>query len=128
MHSIPNSASVLQLFHFAQMKMSGNFQAFNYNDVAINRMTYGTSQPPKYNLTKITVPTAIFYSNSDEVSNSTDVLFLHTKLRNVTELYRVPIKDFRHIDFIYSRFVRDVINEKVISTLQMHNQYTKDTR
>lgn len=121
MHSIPNSASVLQLFHFAQMKISGQFQPYKYEDAATNRLLYGISLPEPYNLTRATVPVTIIYSQSDEVANSSDVLCLHSKLQNVTELYRVQIKDFKHIDFIYSRFVREAINEKVIEALKMAN-------
>lgn len=125
-HSIPNSASVLQLFHFAQMKMTGKFIPYNYKDVATNRLKYGVSLPEPYNLTKTIVPVTIIYSTSDEVSNAADILQLYSQLQNVTELYRVPIKDFKHIDFIYSRFVRNVINEKVINALQMavNDQYS----
>lgn len=64
------------------------------------------------------------YSASDEVSNGNDVALLRAQLQNVPELYQVPIKDFKHIDFIYSRFVREVINENVIDVLQMADQYS----
>lgn len=88
---------------------------------------YGISPPDLYDLTKTTVPITILYSKNDKVSNSTDVFLLHEQLQNVTELYQVPISDFKHIDFIYSRFVREVINEKVIKTLQKANQYFAGT-
>lgn len=109
---------MLQLFHFAQMKMTGKFSPFRYKDANINRLKYGVSPPEPYNLTMTTVPVTIIYSHTDEVSNSSDVMMLYSQLKNVTELYQVPMKDFKHIDFIYSRFVRDVINEKVIDALQ----------
>lgn len=114
----------MQLFHFAQMKMSGQFQPFNYGDVEINRLIYGISTPEPYNLTKTTVPVTIIYSTNDEVSNSNDVTQLRSQLQHVTQLYQVPIKEFKHIDFIYSRFVREVINENVINVLQMADQYS----
>lgn len=121
-HSIPNSASVLQLFHFAQMKLSGKFQPYNYKYATVNRLIYGLSPPEPYNLTLTTVPVTIIYSNGDQVSNSTDVFHLHSQLQNVNELYQVPIKDFKHIDFIYSRFVRDFINDKVIDVLKLADE------
>lgn len=123
-HSIPNSASVLQLFQFAQMKMMGKFIPYNYENQTRNCLMYGTSPPLSYNLTKTTVPITIIYSESDEASNSSDVLQLNAQLQNVTDLYVVPLKDFKHIDFIYSRFVREMINEKVIDALQMADQYS----
>lgn len=103
------------------MKITGKFQPYNYGDASANRLIYGTSPPEPYDLTLTTVPVTIIYSNSDQVSDSNDVIHLYTQLRNVTELYRVPIKDFKHIDFIYSRFVRDFINNKVIDVLKLAN-------
>lgn len=114
----------MQLFHFAQMKMSGEFQPFIYEDASKNRLMYGISPPTPYNLTATTVPVTIIYSTSDEVSNSSDVALLRSQLQNVNELYQVPIKDFKHIDFIYSRFVRETINDIVIDALQVANQYS----
>lgn len=114
----------MQLLQFAQMKMKGNFIPYNYENATINRLMYGTSPPQPYNLTKTTVPVTIIYSKSDEVSNSSDVAQLNAQLQNVTDIYVVPIEDFKHIDFIYSRFVREIINEKVIDALQMADQYS----
>lgn len=123
-HSIPNSASVMQLFHFAQLKMSGKFHPFHYKDAATNRLIYGTSPPEPYDLALTSVPITIMYSRSDEVSNATDVLHLYSQLQNVTQLYQIPIKNFKHIDFIYSRFVREFINDKVIDALKLADQYS----
>lgn len=123
-YSIPNSASVRQLFHFAQFKISGTFRPYRYDDSATNQLIYGKSLPDPYDLTQTSVPITIIYSRSDEVSNATDVLYLYTQLQNVTELYQVPIKDFKHIDFIYSRFVRQFVNDKVIDALKLSDQYS----
>lgn len=107
--------------------MTGTFSPFRYKNAAINRLKYGVTPPEPYNLTETTVPVTIIYSQSDEVSNSSDVMMLNAKLQNVTEVYQVPMKEFKHIDFIYSRFVRNVINEKVIDVLQMANDQYSDT-
>lgn len=112
----------MQLFHFAQMKISGQFQPYNYDDAVVNRLIYGISPLEPYNLTLTTVPVSILYSISDQVSNSTDVIYLQSQLPNVTELYQLPIKDFQHIDFIYSRFVRDFVNDKVIDVLKLADE------
>lgn len=114
----------MQLFHFAQLKMSGKFHPFHYKDAATNRLIYGTSPPEPYDLALTSVPITIMYSRSDEVSNATDVLKLYSQLQNVTQLYQVPIKNFKHIDFIYSRFVREFINDKVIDALKLADQYS----
>lgn len=114
----------MQLFHFAQWKISGEFHPYIYKDATTNRLIYGASPPKPYDLKQTSVPITIIYSKSDEVSNATDVLYLYSQLQNVTELYQIPIKDFKHIDFIYSRFVREFINDKVIDALKLSDQYS----
>lgn len=72
------------------------------------------SQPLLYNLSHATVPITIFYSKSDESANFTDVTYLSTQLPHVQNLYQIQSDDFKHIDFIYSRFVRKLLNDKII--------------
>lgn len=60
----------------------------------------------------------MFYSSRDESANFEDVMYLRQQLPNVGEIYKIPNDDFKHIDFIYSRFVRKLINEKIIDVLQ----------
>lgn len=116
----------MQLFHFAQIQLSGKFQPYDhsYDDDATNQLIYGKSLVEPYNLTQTSVPITIIYSRNDEVSNVTDVLHLYTQLQNVTELYQIPIQNFKHIDFIYSRFVREFVNDKVIDALTLADQYS----
>lgn len=109
-----------QLYHFAQLKRSANFQQYDYQDEKLNVKYYGKSKPPSYNLTNVIAPITILYSKSDESANYTDVELLSTKLPNLRELYQISSDDFKHIDFIYSRFVRKFVNEKIIDLLKKY--------
>lgn len=114
---IPNTASIRQLYHFAQLKNTGKFQQYDYLNTKLNVKYYGSPQPPSYNLSSVTAPITILYSHSDESANFTDVEYLSTKLPNLRGMFQIPSNDFKHIDFIYSRFVRKLVNDNVLYVL-----------
>lgn len=107
-----------QIYHFAQMYMFKSFQPYDYEDDKENLVHYGVPIPQPYNITHITAPVSLFYSQNDESSVVIDVMQLADKLPNLQEMYQVPSDDFRHIDFIYSCFVRTLINDRVIDVLE----------
>lgn len=117
----PAGASTKQALHYIQLIRSGDFRQFDYEDKKLNHIMYGSQIPPSYNLTQITVPVNLFYSKDDTTAIFQNVVELQSKLPNVKQSYIVPIPKFEHVDFIYSRFVREALNEKIINTIQMAN-------
>lgn len=122
MKNTPNSASLRQIYHYAQLKRSGKFRQYDYGSAKENQAVYSTTEPPEYNLTKISSRINLFYSEHDESSKYEDILVLRGKLPNVGEFYKIESDDFKHIDFIYSRFVRHLINDKIINVLKAADQ------
>lgn len=106
-----------QLYHFAQLKRTGQFRKNDHWVQKFNQKYYGITQPPLYNLSHVTVPFTILYSKSDESANFIDVEYLSTQLPRVQNFYQIPSDDFKHIDFIYSRFVRKLLNDIIITFL-----------
>lgn len=100
------------------MKMSKTFQPYDFNDAKANLYHYGSPSPIPYNLAKVTTPVTLIYSKSDESADFTDVIHLNAVLSNVRRAYQVPSNDFKHVDFIYSRFVRKLINDQIIDILE----------
>lgn len=115
--AVPNSASMLQIYHFAQMNMLKSFQPYDYENPKENLIHYGVTAPQPYNISHITAPVSLFYSQNDESSVVVDVMKLASQLPNMQEMYEVPSNDFKHIDFIYSCWVRTLINDRVIDVL-----------
>lgn len=60
----PAGSSTKQFLHFAQEVNSGRFCKYDFGWFK-NLMFYGSINPPDYNLKKITSPVALFYGNSD---------------------------------------------------------------
>lgn len=116
--AVPNSASLLQIYHFVKMYTSKSFQPYDYEDSAENIAHYGVAVPQPYNISRITAPISLFYSQNDESSVVVDVMKLASQLPTMRDMYEVPSNDFRHIDFIYSCFVRTLINDRVIDVLK----------
>lgn len=74
-----------------------------------------------YDLRRVTVPTVLYYSPGDLTANERNVLKIPSLIRNVIETYKVSDYDFTHIDFIYSVYVRERVNEKVLATIQKND-------
>lgn len=60
----PVGSSVKDITHFAQLMRSGRFQRFDYGPDG-NSLRYNSRSPPEYNLSKLTVPTALFFGQYD---------------------------------------------------------------
>lgn len=117
----PAGASVRQFLHYIQWERSGGFNQFDYDSKRINRMKYGRDTPPPYNLTQATIPINIYYSKDDTLVAADNIIELQSKLKNLKSTYLVPIDDFNHVDFIYSRYLRKVVNDKLISNIDKTN-------
>lgn len=99
-----------------------DFRQFDYENKRQNKLIYGSSFPPIYNLSQVTVPINLYYSSGDTTAMLENVLKLRSQLPNVKRSYLVPLSNFEHVDFIYSRFVRKSLNEMIISTMEMANK------
>ncbi|POI28703.1 hypothetical protein CIB84_007547 [Bambusicola thoracicus] len=93
----PDGTSVKNIIHWAQVKMSGEFKAFDYGSK--NQAIYHQEKPPYYQLEKMPVPTAVWSGGEDWVADQRDVLLL---LPRITHLISYEhITDWNHWDFIW---------------------------
>ncbi|KAG7173669.1 Lipase 3-like 3 [Homarus americanus] len=86
--------------HLLQLHRSRRFQAFDYGEER-NLEKYGTPLPPPL-LNRVKVPVGLFYSDNDWVVDALDVLRTASELPSLALLHRVPLKDFNHLDFLWS--------------------------
>ncbi|XP_026497966.2 lipase 3-like [Vanessa tameamea] len=112
--------------HFAQEIMAdGSFQQFDYGSKD-NLKIYGTEKPPKYDLSKITLPITLFWAENDLLSSEKDVQLLFENLPpSSRQIYKVPDQDFNHLDYLWAIDVSKLVNEEVINTL--NNAYSADS-
>lgn len=95
---------------------------FDYDNVTINREVYGTDKPPPYDLSKVTASVNLIYSNGDATATAENAEKIKNILPNVKWTYVVPDDNFAHIDFSYSRFLRERLNDKVIERINAANK------
>ncbi|XP_061713891.1 lysosomal acid lipase/cholesteryl ester hydrolase-like [Cydia pomonella] len=108
---MPTGASAAQFVHFGQLVNSGRFSRFDFGE-DINMVEYGLPSPPDYDVTKITVPVEMFYSDNDMLSAEADVDILKGKLPYVIG-YNF-LEGFTHLDFLYAYNAKDKIYDKIL--------------
>lgn len=122
MVNTPAGAALRQGIHYVQLIRDGGFRQFDYDDKKTNQEMYGSDIPPSYNLTQITVPINLFHSKDDDTASFDNVMQLKPMLPNLKITYLVPVADFEHVDFIYSRYIRKAINDRLITTINNVNR------
>ncbi|XP_053603529.1 lipase 1-like [Plodia interpunctella] len=114
---IPAGASTKTLAHFIQGYRNKQFQRFDYG-LRKNLLLYSSIQPPDYDVSKVTVPLSLFVSESDRLSDISDVKILVPKLRNIKRYFEFNrTLDFTHIEFAYGRRVNEYINYPTLKIL-----------
>ncbi|KAH6924809.1 hypothetical protein HPB50_025536 [Hyalomma asiaticum] len=75
-------------------------------------------KPPEYPVKRINVPVALFSSAGDTVADPADVADLVHALGSTVVLdYVVPIRNFRHTDFVLGYNAADVLHDVMIAIL-----------
>ncbi|XP_020278819.1 lipase 3-like isoform X2 [Pseudomyrmex gracilis] len=113
----PAGASSKQLTHYNQLIYSKSFQKYDHG-AKKNLTLYGSTEPPKYNLERLTVPIAIFYSHNDRFLDYADVETLVSKLPNVVQIEAISYKMFNHVDFLWGRDAKELLYDKILSALK----------
>lgn len=101
--------------------MSNEFRRYDWGPTK-NKAVYGTEVPPSYDITKITSKVHLYVGLADESANVKDVARLPELLPNLEELYEIPDETWGHLDFIFARQVKEVINDKVIASSKAYDQ------
>merc|ERR1711998_156693 len=68
----PAGISMKGVDHYAQSIRNGGFKEFDYGKNR-NMQEYGQFEPPSYDLSKISVPTALFVGEHDDLGDPEDV-------------------------------------------------------
>ncbi|GLH13079.1 Lipase 1 [Gryllus bimaculatus] len=115
MSHTPAGASSKTLLHFLQEILSDEFQMWDYG--LTNIFHYGSLSPPKYNVSKVTVPVAIHYSIGDRITGKTDVDRLFRNTRNTIGKFQVPKDHFSHMDFVWGVHSKELIYDLIIGLM-----------
>ncbi|KAI3422394.1 hypothetical protein GPALN_012912 [Globodera pallida] len=119
----PAGTSTWNILHWAQMRNSGKMQKFDFGSKEINRQHYGQETPPVYNLSRIAVPTYLYYSEADWLADARDIE--ETILRSVPPQFikkAQKLPDFNHFDFVWGMLAPDKIYRQITETAKRHEK------
>ena len=107
----------LKYFFYFQEVNSRKFSHYDYGSAAANILAYNSSTPPEYDLAKVTVPVALFWSDNDWLADPKDVKYLTSNLPNIVLNERIPLPKFNHIDFLWAIDADVLVYKKIVSLL-----------
>ncbi|XP_014270326.1 lipase 3 [Halyomorpha halys] len=116
---LPAGTSTASLVHYGQSMQTGDFRMFDYGPEG-NKRIYKTNIPPRYDIEKITAPSAFFTGANDLLAVPTDVTKLVNRMPNLVMVYKVPFPAFNHMDFLFASDVMNLLYEKVLKILQQY--------
>lgn len=76
------------------------------------------STPPKYDVSKITTPTYLFWSPTDWLADETDVEILAYQLPQQTLAGYYKFEDYNHMDFLWGMRAAPEIYTKILEILK----------
>ncbi|GJQ87658.1 hypothetical protein Trydic_g17477 [Trypoxylus dichotomus] len=114
----PAGSSTKQLLHYAQEMRSAKFRKYDHG--MLNLFHYGSLIPPDYDLSKVTAPVALAYSQNDWLSSVVDVHQLASELPNVVEYHLVSDKRFNHLDYLFAIDCKELLYNRLLSWLEKH--------
>nr|CAD7204041.1 unnamed protein product [Timema douglasi] len=117
MGHLPAGSSTNQLLHYAQGINSAKYREFSYGMIK-NLATYGSLTPPDYDLSKITAPVFLHWSDNDWMADTKDVRELESKLPNVKGSIRVPLATFNHLDYMWAIDAKPLLYDTVLENMK----------
>lgn len=112
----PAGTSVKNMAHFCQMVQTNKFRMYDYGSPSKNMEHYGQSTPPAYNVSAMTVPVALYWSQKDWLADPTDVRALLPQLPS--KLYDKYITNWDHLDFIWGMDAATVVYYDIIKNMK----------
>ncbi|XP_027711747.1 lipase member K-like [Vombatus ursinus] len=120
MSNYPGATSVQNVIHWAQLITSGQLQAFDWEDPALNMVHYNQVTPPLYNVTPMMVPTMLWSGGEDVMADPLDVDSL---LPNIpTLIYHKRIPYYNHMDFCLGMDAPQQVFYEVINMIKKNMQ------
>lgn len=111
-----------ELVHLLQVSESDIFRQYDYGKRK-NLQIYGYPEPPTYNLSRITVPTYLYYGPNDLFVSERDLFKFAKQLPNYKSAYRVPYDKFNHLDYIWAKNANELLYPLLLETIYKYNRY-----
>ncbi|CAF1372896.1 unnamed protein product, partial [Adineta steineri] len=117
----PDGTSVKNMIHFAQGVQTNQFQAYDYGSAQKNQLHYNQTTPPEYDLQRLKIPTAIFYSGKDWLADPVDVAYIFDNLQNL--VYEKYTPEYNHLDFVWALSANKIIYYDLLNVMKKYHPY-----
>lgn len=113
----PTDFSWGQFLHYTQLVKVDKFQKYDFG--SRNKQIYRQTTPPQYNISQISAPVALFYSDADLTTVNVDVQKLKSQLRNVVYEQQLDAsEDFNHLDYVWGKDVAQIVYAALLNLLK----------
>ncbi|GLV33498.1 uncharacterized protein CBL_20232, partial [Carabus blaptoides fortunei] len=109
---IPDNFAIKELAHFSQLARSGKFRNFDYGTVG-NLKIYNGTEPPDYDLSKVTAPVAIYCSENDWQSSAVDADQLFQELGNPIGKFVLAERP-NHYSYFNGKNMRQILYSRMV--------------
>ncbi|GIL46967.1 hypothetical protein Vafri_3829 [Volvox africanus] len=122
----PAGTSVQNMAHWAQAvraRAPNSMRCFDFGvncasfSGRCNQRMYGTIEPPRYNLTAITTPLAVFTGTHDRLSTPLDLEYLRESLGPGVVKLSKNLEAYEHLDFIWGIDAKELLYDDVLRFL-----------
>lgn len=117
----PAGTSTQNILHFAQGVNHDTYSKYDYGSAAKNELHYHQSTPPSYDLTKVNVPTYLYWGQEDILADPTDVTYIANTLPASTLKGNQGFADFDHLDFIWGERAAAEVYAKILTLVKAGN-------
>ncbi|KAF2356528.1 Alpha/beta hydrolase fold-1 [Trinorchestia longiramus] len=111
--------SIRALAHIGQFITSNGTQKFDFG-AQENLRKYGTKRPPRYDLSAVTCPTALYWAINDQLAAAKDVVRLAASLPNLVRNATVSREDFNHFDFLVSSSAKELVYDSILELMRQY--------
>ncbi|VDN08496.1 unnamed protein product, partial [Thelazia callipaeda] len=131
MSHLPAGTSMANVLHWTQMVNSGKAQMYDYGSEMENMKHYKSIRPPVYNLSLVSVPVYLYWSEKDWLADKRDVeVNLHPYITEFTQdgiiavipeeylMQNKQLENFNHFDFIWGIHAAKEIYHDIIQIIR----------
>ena len=117
-HAKTSKTSFYTVLHYGQNITNKYFHAYDWYDRAENIKRYGSQKAPTYQLSRVDVPVALFWSPKDTLSSREDMRRIVRELPRVVDCKEVNVG---HLDYLWGTNVKGDIYFDVLNLLNSSN-------
>jgi len=114
----PAGTSSRNIIHWAQLLRSRQLQKYDYGSPALNMKHYNATTPPQYEISDLSVPTALFAGGNDFLADPRDVVWLEGQLKPGVIIKNVFYDDYNHLDFVWGIDANRRVYDHLISLVR----------